>query len=149
MSNKRIRRKISNFIIDFRSFYRLSIPFLTLAFISIGIVFMIHKKVLNALEHTELHGTENIETMNQLHEMQASVTRIGTYGLVFLGGACLCLWIVFSHRIFGPTVPIRRHIQNLLAGKYDSRIHLRWGDEFKGIAKDLNLLAESLERKKR
>ena len=144
MSKKRVRRKLSNFIIDFRSFYRLSIPFLTLALISVGTVCMIHKKVLNALEHTELHGTENIETMNQLYQMQASVTRIGAYGLVVLGAACLGLWIVFSHRIFGPTVPIRRHIQNLISGKYDSRIHLRWGDEFKDIAKDLNHLAEAL-----
>jgi len=61
-----------------------------------------------------------------------------------MGINCLVMWIMYSHRIFGPTVPIRRHIGALLSGDYQSRITLRKRDEFKDIAMDLNRLAEKL-----
>src|ERR1035437_4320881 len=102
MIKSKSRRKLSNFFIDPKPLARLSIPFLALAIISIGIVFTIQWKVMGALQQTELHGLENLATLNALLGVQESVTRIGTYGLVILCVSCLGLWIVFSHRIFGP-----------------------------------------------
>lgn len=51
-----------------------------------------------------------------------------------------------SHQIYGPLVPIQRHIKSLVDGDYSSRIHLREGDEFKELEGSLNALAANLER---
>lgn len=142
------RRKLSNLVIDRGALLRLSIPFFIMALVSIGIVFTIRWKVLSALQETELQGVENLATMNKLLGLQVSVTNIGTIGLAALALICLMLWIYFSHRIFGPTVPIRRHVQKLSEGDYSSRIHLRSSDELKDLAEDLNHLAEVLAKNK-
>lgn len=149
MIKPKTRRKLSNLVIDRGALFRLSIPFFIMALVSIGVVFAIRLKVMIGLESTELHGIENLDAINALHELQGSVTAIGIYGLILLTCVCLGLWVVFSHRIFGPTVPIRRHIQNLRAGDYSSRIHLRNGDEFRDLAEELNQLAEALATKKK
>lgn len=143
------RRKLANLIISPKSLMRVSIPFLTLAVISIGVVYAIHRKVIGALEKMELYGLENIPAMNSLYELQSSITQIGIIGLIAVCLACIAFWIVYSHRIFGPTVPMRRHIQSLTNGDYSSRIHPRSGDEFKELIEDMNQLAEALAKKSR
>src|SRR5665213_3127681 len=147
MIQSQSRRKLSNLIVDPKTFARLSIPFILLAVVNLGIVYAIKWQVLHALENTELHGTENLQTMNALLEVQQSVTRTGVIGLVIVGFLCLALWVIFSHRIFGPIVPLRRHVQNLARGEYRSRIKPRPRDEFKELFEDLNHLAEVLESK--
>jgi HAMP domain-containing protein len=142
----RPRRKISNLVIDRAALVRLSVPFALMALLSIGIVLAIRWRVLRALEQTELVGIENLAAINSLHVLQNSVTFMASVALAVLALSCLGMWVVFSHRIFGPTVPIRRHIQKLIAGDYSSRIRLRSGDEFKALAAELNTLAEKLEQ---
>lgn len=53
--------------------------------------------------------------------------------------------IRLSHRVFGPFVPIKRHIAELAAGNYSSRFRLRRDDELGEIMEALNELAEALE----
>ncbi len=57
----------------------------------------------------------------------------------------LVLCVAWAHRMIGPEIPIRRHIEALKNGDYGSRIHLRKQDAFGDVAEDLNELAAILE----
>lgn len=52
-----------------------------------------------------------------------------------------------SHRVFGPMVPFFRHVRELVAGNYKTRVRLRKKDEFHDFKDILNELAEALEKK--
>ena len=141
------RRKLSNIVVDRGALLRVSGPFLSMALLSIGVVFLIRYQVMQALQRTEIMGAENLGVMNALLELQRSVTTVGMVGLVVLAIVCLVLWLFYSHRVFGPLVAIRRHIEKLTEGDYSSRVQLRSADEFQNLAEDLNRLAEALEAK--
>jgi methyl-accepting chemotaxis protein len=61
--------------------------------------------------------------------------------------ANIVLSVVITHRLVGPTVAFRAHIQRLCVGNFQSRVHLRKGDAFGEVADDLNRLAAILEEK--
>jgi methyl-accepting chemotaxis protein len=65
--------------------------------------------------------------------------------LTVLGFTIAVIGVALSHRIFGPMVPLVRHIRNLAAGDFSSRAHLRRGDFLAELANELNTLAENLE----
>jgi HAMP domain-containing protein len=58
---------------------------------------------------------------------------------------CLLVGVLVSHKIYGPLVPMLRHVRNLQEGSYSSRVKLREGDELEDLAGALNELAEKLE----
>jgi hypothetical protein len=65
------------------------------------------------------------------------------YALVVLG---VC--VAWSHRLLGPTVPLRRHVQALRNGNCRGRLRLRRTDgPFLPLADDLNELTQVLERR--
>lgn len=74
----------------------------------------------------------------------------GDFGLVWgaltLGYmlSVLVMCIVYVHRMVGPLVPMRRHVEAIKNGDYASRVHLRDGDAFHDVAEELNDLAASL-----
>lgn len=53
---------------------------------------------------------------------------------------------IFTHRLIGPTLPIKRHITALQQGRYGQRVVLRRHDGLQDVAEELNLLAEALEQ---
>jgi len=55
----------------------------------------------------------------------------------------------YAHRMIGPVVAFRRHIEALKNGDYGSRVQLRQGDAFREMSDDLNELAELLQREKK
>lgn len=59
-------------------------------------------------------------------------------GAIFIG-------LKLSHRVYGPMVPFQRHIEELKAGNYASRISLRKNDDLVEIRDALNDLAITLE----
>ena len=63
------------------------------------------------------------------------------YALIVVG-----LSIVYAHRMVGPMVPFRRQLEALKNGDYSTRVHLRRGDAFEDVARELNELSELLER---
>lgn len=138
------RRRLVNYVIDKRALGRLSLPFIIMIFLSIALVVVIRWQVMEALHKVELVGIENLGAMNELLKVQSAITIIGTIGIVIFAIICLGLWIIYSHRIFGPTVAIRRHVECLSKGDYSSRIHLRNTDEFRELSAELNHLAEIL-----
>jgi signal transduction histidine kinase len=53
--------------------------------------------------------------------------------------------LAYVHRMIGPMVGVRRHVEALKNGDYGSRVRFRKGDAFDLIKGDLNELAELLE----
>lgn len=68
--------------------------------------------------------------------------------LLFYVVLTLFVSILYTHRLVGPTIAFRRHINALMAGQYESRIILRKHDAFLEVAEDLNRLAEKLQERK-
>lgn len=64
---------------------------------------------------------------------------------VILGLLSIYLGIKISHRIYGPLVPLKRHIEKLTQGDYTSRVRLRKDDEMGELSDALNELAMALE----
>jgi signal transduction histidine kinase len=58
----------------------------------------------------------------------------------------VALSVGYAHKMIGPTIAFRRHIEAMKNGDYSSRIHLRKGDAFVEMQDDLNELASLLER---
>lgn len=62
-----------------------------------------------------------------------------------LVGIAMLFGLMWSHRVYGPLIPLTRHIQELKSGNFASRVHLRRSDELGELQNALNDLAESLE----
>ncbi len=56
----------------------------------------------------------------------------------------LVVSVVYVHRMVGPMVAFRRHLEALKNGDYGSRVNLRKNDAFMELQDDLNELAEIL-----
>lgn len=69
-------------------------------------------------------------------------------GAFAIGLFCIFLGIKISNRIYGPLVPLLRHIDNLKQGVYTSRVVLRRHDELSELRDALNDLASTLEARK-
>ncbi len=61
--------------------------------------------------------------------------------------AAILIGIKLSHRIYGPMIPFRRHIDELKDGNFSSRIRLRKDDDLLEIRDALNDLAITLEER--
>lgn len=67
--------------------------------------------------------------------------------LVVYAALVVAITTIFTHRLIGPTLPIRRHIRALQDGLYSHRVKLRVHDGLQELADDLNDLAEALEKR--
>jgi len=61
-------------------------------------------------------------------------------------GVCVLFSFLITHRIYGPLVPLSRHVEGLINGDYTVRTHLRTKDEFKDFARLLNELSDKLAK---
>jgi signal transduction histidine kinase len=68
--------------------------------------------------------------------------------VILLGVLVGVVSVMLSHKIYGPLVPLLRHVKALKEGSYASRVHLRATDEMGELATALNELAETLEARK-
>lgn len=106
-----------------------------------------------------LTGVVFNHTLKRLTDLQQVDTEVGfllrdtmvwpffmlVVGAFFMGLFCIYIGIKVSNRIYGPLIPINRHIQNLKDGHYGSRMVLRRHDELTEIRDGLNELAAILE----
>lgn len=69
-------------------------------------------------------------------------------GQVLVWAGSIFIGVLVSHRVYGPLIPIVRHIRKLAEGDYASRVRLRKGDELEEVAGALNELAEKLGGKR-
>ena len=67
-------------------------------------------------------------------------------GVIVVGyvSAVLIACLAYSHRLLGPIVAFRRHLEALKNGDYGARIQLRKGDPFTDVADDMNELTAML-----
>lgn len=142
MFKRNSRRKAGSIVVDPLALLRLSTPFLVLLSSVIGLIFYVALQGNRLL--TDIDGFQP-EVIYKLQLYVESMTTTLLWGQLIFGTLCLLLWVIFSHRIFGPVVPIRRQIKNLIDGNYNSKITLRKNDELKQVAEDLNKLAETLK----
>lgn len=75
-----------------------------------------------------------------------------TLAVTFLVSAILTaftflLGIQLSHRIYGPLIPLQRHIKEMQMGNFASRVKLRKNDELLELQDSLNDLASTLQSK--
>ena len=61
--------------------------------------------------------------------------------------AAVAVVTIVLHRLHGPLVPIRQHLQTLRAGDYGARCQLRAGDKAHEVAEELNALSAELEQR--
>jgi len=92
---------------------------------------------------SEVPETYALMIREQTHDFAVvSATILAGYVLVVTG-----LAIGYSHRLIGPVVALRRHIQALKDGNYRSRTKLRQSDTaYLEMANDLDELAKILGR---
>lgn len=92
---------------------------------------------------------ENLaEHVGELFRHQVQLV-IGLFSLLTIVYVLLTvgLSVAFLHKLIGPSIAFKRHINALSEGNYASRITLRQDDAFGGISIELNELAEVLEEK--
>ena len=103
-----------------------------------------------------LSFNKTIESLHALYQIDGAVidhlqlslystlTMVVIFGFI-LAAVTISIGVALSHRIFGPIVPLKRHVESLIEGKYQSRVQLRKKDEFQDLAVELNRLAANLE----
>jgi signal transduction histidine kinase len=67
--------------------------------------------------------------------------------LAVYAAAVTVITTIYTHRLIGPTLPIRRHIKALRDGLYSHRVVLRKHDGLQDVADELNALAKTLEER--
>ena len=94
----------------------------------------------------ELTGVEDEVRDLMIQYMQpARIQMVGLVGLYVLTSVFFSIKI--THRLVGPTIAFRKHIQSLIDGNYEHRTVLRQGDAFTEVATDLNRLSDELAKK--
>lgn len=139
------QRQIKNILIHPGIQFRLFVPYLVMLAIATlllnGVLFFIVSTVHQVFPDMT---PEQSEELNRTLFRSVIVSAIGLSVMAFLGFA---LTTVLSHRLLGPLVPIRRHIQKLIDGQYDDRLRLRKTDELQFLADDINALTEKLSER--
>ena len=92
----------------------------------------------NTTQGSYLRAAVRLQTSNFIEA--ASMLLVGYILLM------VAVTTIYTHRIIGPTVALKRHIRALKDGLYSHRVQLRKHDELKDMAADLNELAEILEQ---
>jgi len=148
MLKKTDQRKNTNVVVDPAAQLRLSIPFFVLLISTVVSVLLIYRQINFLVDSTITSvPTVDLNLVEQLQLFSTNILVISVGSLTTIGLLCFVLWIIFSHRIFGPAVALSKQIRELRDGNYDARVTLRKRDEFKQLAKDLNELAEVLKAK--
>lgn len=95
-----------------------------------------------------------VENTTQADYIQAVISRqltgFKSMSLLLLGVYAVLMVVlamVYTHRMIGPMLPITRHVKALNDGFYSHRVTLRRHDCFQELADELNVLAETLEKR--
>jgi methyl-accepting chemotaxis protein len=138
-------RRLRNGLVDSGAQTRFAIPLITVLVLSFWVMAVMiwrFSRLAEAAKDTPLLEVNRNMLLNEIGQMLMTTSSLG---ILVISLAAVYLWAIYSHRIFGPTVPILRMIQNLEDGNFSHRIHLRKHDEMKLIADALNDLAATLE----
>ncbi len=135
------RRSVKNVIVDTRAQFRLALSFLFLLCGGVIVILYLFFTISNFLEQQSL---VNPEVLAIVGELKMKILMVSTGGIIILGLLCTALWLLSSHRIFGPMVQIHQQIDRFIAGDYKQKVKLRQYDEFHATANRLNELGDKL-----
>lgn len=99
----------------------------------------------HTLKHLSDTNALNLEIGLLLKDSMVTPFLIMVSGGFIIGILAVLFSVRLSNKIYGPLIPLQRHIKNLKDGHYGSRAVLREGDEFMELRDSLNELAAILE----
>ena len=141
------QRKLKNFFLQPLLQIRLGLYSVLLAVFFSSIIFSI--LYLNLIDVATIIQTltdSGSGTRALFHEYISQTTwSIVSLILVFVASSIM-ISVTYTHKLVGPTVAFRHHLQKLRQGNFKDRIALRKGDAFGEIAWELNQLTELLEQ---
>jgi len=137
-------RKVSSLLINPRSQLRFAVPFALIILIQIiSINYLIYQLSTSV---SPMAATEQ-ETLSWAVNAIYISTEYGLISSIAVGLFAILVWLLYSHRVFGPMVAFKRMVLDLKEGNYKSRVALRKNDEFFELAESLNELAETLQKR--
>ncbi len=140
------RRRTKNFVLQ--PLLQLKLPaYLLLLTFAFAFLFSVHSYVnFERLYTIMLQHTDQPAYFERVIEAQTANFKIVSASMsVAYVMLMLAITVMYTHRLVGPTVAFRRHIENIKNGDYASRIALRRSDAFNEVATELNELAQMLE----
>lgn len=142
----KFKRRLRNYLIEPEIQLRRAYYFVAFFFCMLGgIVFWVYFQLVIAVEFLSTeHGLVAVRIADLMRSL--SWFTIGAYivtGVV----ASIIFGIYSSHRVIGPSVAIRHHIERLKQGNFSQPLRIRSGDELVTVARLLNELTEVMRQK--
>lgn len=149
MAEKQNRRSKLGVLIDPQhqlrfSFYLIGGGVTALMLICLYLLINLERTIQDILTRGQVETVVSEALIDQVGQAELQVTVVS----LLLMALAIAIGVKLSHRIYGPIVQIRKHVQRLKDGDYSSRIHLRDHDHFNELAEELNELAQSLQQQK-
>ncbi len=147
-SEQKYRRKLRNFLLQPLLQIKLGLFSIILAVLFcvsiVGILYVHMAQVyIMVLQLTDLE--EEAKSMVESYLSDTTLS-IASASLVFIFFN-IVISVLYTHRLVGPTIAFRRHIQRLIDGDYKAKTILRKHDAFPEVADDLNRLSDTLAKK--
>lgn len=142
------KRRLSNLLLQPLLQTQIGLYCIVISFIFAALIAMILYQNLGSLFDVFFSLTDGRVTLQEvttayLQNIQAWVfLLLAAYVVSTIG-----ISILYTHRLVGPTVAFRRHLDAIEAGDYTYRTILRKNDAFQEVAKRLNEVSEFLENK--
>ena len=151
MSNQyNATRKVRNFLLNpsIQLAFALNIIVLSVFFV-ISVAFVIYFQLGDFIQNILNIADFDAKTLIALQgDWDKTLLWLGLFMVSFIVLLTI-LCVLYTHRLIGPTVAFKRHIDALNSGNYSSRVNLRDGDAFEDVAYKLNELAKTLEDKEK
>ncbi len=140
------RRKLKGRLVNLRAQLRFSLLIGSVSFVVLAVFMAVTSLALDrAVGYLELtHGLQP-GLAAVLRRSFTDALMIAMVLAILLVGIAMLFGLLWSHRVYGPLIPLTRHIQELKSGNFASRVNLRRSDELCELQSALNDLAESLE----
>ncbi len=141
-------RKARNLLL--RPAFQLKLPLyillLSMAFLVLGVLF--GNLYFQQTYMSTLATSTQPEYLQQVIARQTQEFKLLSLLLLAVYAALVTvITTIYTHRLIGPTLPIRRHIKALRDGLYSHRVVLRKHDGLQDVADELNALAKTLEER--
>jgi hypothetical protein len=141
-------RKARNLLL--RPAFQLKLPLyillLSMAFLVLGVLF--GNLYFQQTYMSTLATSTQPEYLQQVIARQTQEFKLLSLLLLAVYAAAVTvITTIYTHRLIGPTLPIRRHIKALRDGLYSHRVVLRKHDGLQDVADELNALAKTLEER--
>ena len=142
------RRRARNLLLQPSLQLKLPIQLLLLtAFFAVLVGTVLYFGFDNLYDFVTMQGVIGEQLADAVKHQSHAITTVFISMLVAYVLLTIGLSVAYLHKLVGPTVAFKRHINALKNGLYASRLTLRKNDAFLEVAVALNELAEILESK--